>query len=42
VMSFIVNQDGQVYQKNLGPQTTRAAAAVKSFDPDDSWQPVQQ
>lgn len=42
VMSFIVNQDGQVYQKNLGPQTARAAAAVKSFDPDDSWQPVQQ
>ncbi|WP_434106599.1 DUF2950 domain-containing protein [Paraburkholderia caffeinilytica] len=42
VMSFIVNQDGQVYQKNLGPQSTRAAAAVKSFDPDDSWQPVQQ
>ncbi|NPT44003.1 DUF2950 family protein [Paraburkholderia sp. 1N] len=42
VMSFIVNQDGQVYQKNLGPQTARAAAAVKSFDPDDSWQPVQE
>ncbi|MFM0199758.1 DUF2950 domain-containing protein [Paraburkholderia fungorum] len=42
VMSFIVNQDGQVYQKNLGPQTARAAAAIKSFDPDDSWQPVQQ
>jgi len=42
VMSFIVNQNGQVYQKNLGPQTARAAAAVKSFDPDDSWQPVQE
>lgn len=41
VMSFIVNQEGQVYQKNLGPQTARAAAAIKSFDPDDSWQPVQ-
>jgi hypothetical protein len=41
VMSFIVNQEGQVYQKNLGPQTARAAAAVKSFDPDDSWQAVQ-
>ncbi len=42
VMSFIVNQDGQVYQKNLGSQTARAAAAIKSFDPDDSWQPVQE
>ncbi|MGF6753828.1 DUF2950 domain-containing protein [Paraburkholderia sp. GAS42] len=41
VMSFIVNQDGQLYQKNLGPQTTRAAASVKSFDPDPSWQAVQ-
>ncbi|WP_406867327.1 DUF2950 domain-containing protein [Paraburkholderia fungorum] len=41
VMSFIVNQEGQVYQKNLGPQTARAAAAIKSFDPDDSWQAVQ-
>ena len=41
VMSFIVNQDGQVYQKNLGPQTARAAAAIRSFNPDDGWQPVQ-
>jgi hypothetical protein len=41
VMSFIVNQDGQVYQKNLGPQTARAAAAITSFDPDESWQAVQ-
>jgi hypothetical protein len=41
VMSFIVNQDGQVYQKNLGPQTARAAAAIKSFDPDAGWQPTQ-
>jgi hypothetical protein len=41
VMSFIVNQDGQVYEKNLGPQTTRAAAAIRSFDPDPSWRPTQ-
>jgi hypothetical protein len=41
VMSFIVNQDGQVYEKNLGPQTARAAAAIKSFDPDEGWQAVQ-
>jgi hypothetical protein len=30
-----------VYQKDLGPQTARAAAAVKAFDPDESWQAVQ-
>lgn len=41
VMSFIVNQDGQVYQKNLGAQTARAAAALRTFDPDPSWQAVQ-
>lgn len=41
VMSFIVNQDGQVYEKNLGAQSTRAAAAIRSFDPDDSWRPTQ-
>ena len=41
VMSFIVNQDGQVYEKNLGPETKRAAAAIRSFDPDESWRPTQ-
>lgn len=41
VMSFIVNQAGQVYEKNLGPATQHAAAAIESFDPDRSWRPVQ-
>jgi hypothetical protein len=41
VMSFIVSQDGQLYEKNLGPQTGRIAAALKSFDPDKTWSPVQ-
>lgn len=40
IMTFIVNQDGQVYQKNLGPQTPRAAAALSAYDPDASWQAV--
>jgi hypothetical protein len=39
-MSFIVNQDGQVYQKNLGPSTATVAAALRAFDPDPTWQPV--
>ncbi|WP_322048545.1 DUF2950 domain-containing protein [Paraburkholderia sp. J67] len=38
VMSFIVNQDGKLYQKNLGPNGAKTAAALKSFDPDPSWQ----
>lgn len=38
VMTFIVNQDGIVYQKNLGPNTDAAAQAMKTYDPDTSWQ----
>jgi hypothetical protein len=38
VMTFIVNQDGVVYEKDLGPNTAAAAAAIKSFDPGSSWQ----
>jgi hypothetical protein len=37
VQTFIVNQDGSVYQKDLGEDTATAAAAIQSFDPDDSW-----
>jgi sensor domain CHASE-containing protein len=37
-MTFIVNQDGVVYEKDLGPNTATAAAAIKSFNPDASWQ----
>jgi hypothetical protein len=37
VMTFIVNQDGVVYQKNLGPKTPARAARITRFDPDDSW-----
>lgn len=40
VMSFMIDQDGQLYQKNLGPASARVAASIKSFDPDSSWQPV--
>jgi sensor domain CHASE-containing protein len=39
-MSFIVNHDGVVYQKDLGPETAEAAAAITSFNPDSTWQRV--
>ena len=42
VMTFIVNQAGQVYQKNLGPATERLAKQITSFNPDASWQKVSQ
>jgi hypothetical protein len=41
IMTFLVNQDGVVYQKNLGPDTTKLAQAIKSFDPDDTWSKVE-
>jgi hypothetical protein len=40
VMSFIVNHQGRVYQKNLGPKTAEIAKAMNEFNPDPSWQPV--
>jgi hypothetical protein len=40
VMTFIVNQDGQVFQKDLGPGTGAAAAQIKTFDPGPGWQKV--
>jgi hypothetical protein len=40
VMTFIVNQDGVVYEKNLGPGTDAAARAVNAFNPDASWAKV--
>lgn len=37
VMTFQVGQDGVVFQKDLGPNTAREAAATTRFDPDLSW-----
>ncbi len=37
VVTFIAGPDGTVYQKDLGPNTARAAAAITRFDPDLSW-----
>jgi Protein of unknown function (DUF2950) len=40
VMSLIVNQDGVVWQRDLGEDTARVAAAIQQFDPDDTWTPI--
>jgi hypothetical protein len=37
VMTFIVTQDGTVYEKDLGPNTTKIAPAVKERSPAPSW-----
>jgi hypothetical protein len=41
VMTFIVNYDGVVYQKDLGKNTEKAALAMKLFNPDSTWKKVQ-
>lgn len=41
VMTFIVNQDGVVFQKDLGPKTAAIATAMKTFNPDSTWKPVE-
>ena len=38
VMTFIVAQDGVVYQKDLGPQTSDLASALKEYNPDATWE----
>jgi hypothetical protein len=40
VMTFVVNQDGVVYEKDLGPNTAAIAKAMTKFDPDDTWKAV--
>jgi len=37
MMSFIINQDGILYQKDLGPKTADLANALDEYDPDKTW-----
>jgi hypothetical protein len=37
IMTFMVNQDGIVFQKDLGPKTTKLVRKINSFSPDDTW-----
>jgi hypothetical protein len=40
VMTFIVNQDGAVFEKDLGRETTKLAIELKEFNPDKTWRRV--
>jgi hypothetical protein len=40
VKTFLVNQDGVIYEKDLGPSTSAAAQAMAAFDPDSTWRRV--
>jgi hypothetical protein len=41
IMTFIVNHDGIVYEKNLGKNTNKTTQTIKSFDPDRTWKKVE-
>jgi hypothetical protein len=40
VMTFVVNQQGKVHQKNLGSRTAKIAKAMTIYDPDNTWTPA--
>ena len=40
VMTFIVNHTGDIFQKDLGPNTARVAERMTSYNPDATWQKV--
>jgi hypothetical protein len=39
VMTFIINQQGKVYETNLGPKTSEMAAKMTAYDPGPDWKP---
>ena len=39
-MTFVVNQRGIVYQKDLGKNSPSMAQGITAYDPDESWTPV--
>jgi hypothetical protein len=42
VMTFVVNQQGRVYEINLGPETASIAGAIDEYNPDAAWTLVQE
>ena len=40
ITTFMINHDGVVYEKNLGPNTSKIASRTSEFNPDDSWKKV--
>ncbi len=37
IMTFVVNQNGIVYEKDLGPKTAKTAEAMARYNPDETW-----
>jgi hypothetical protein len=42
VMTFIVNHDGKVFEKDLGKNTASVAKSMKAYNPDKTWAEVKQ
>jgi Protein of unknown function (DUF2950) len=42
VMTFIVNQEGVVYEKDLGKKTDVLAKKMKEYNPNSSWQKAEE
>jgi hypothetical protein len=42
VMTFVVNQQGRVYEKNLGPRTAQIAGGITEYNPDPTWKLVKE
>ena len=40
IMTFMVDAQGVVFQKDLGERTSEAAKAITAYDPDGSWEPT--
>jgi hypothetical protein len=41
IMTFVVNHNGIVYERNLGKDTDTVAPAIEAYDPDKNWKPVE-
>jgi hypothetical protein len=40
IMTFIINQQGKIYERNLGEDSAERAAAMTVFNPDSKWHEV--
>ena len=41
IMTFVVNQQGAGYEKDLGPQTATLVKSITRYDPDETWRPAE-
>jgi len=41
IMTFMISRDGIVYERDFGPDTTKLAASIQEYNPDENWSPVE-